>query len=140
MSQSKLRRQIAWEAARLMYDRQESEYYTAKVKASKRVCRGWVKPKDLPSNAEIRDQIQQLARTLEGDDNKQQLFEMRIAAVRMMRILSRFHTRLIGSVLTGHTRHGSDIDLHVFSDSLDGVTGSLDSHGLQYDVQQKTGG
>jgi len=27
MNRTKLRRQIAWEAARLMYDRQESEYY-----------------------------------------------------------------------------------------------------------------
>ena len=30
MNRSKLRRQIAWEAARLMYSRQESEYYRAK--------------------------------------------------------------------------------------------------------------
>ena len=56
--QSKLRRQIAWEAARLMYQRQESEYFRAKMKAAKRICRGWVKPSDLPGNAEIRDQIQ----------------------------------------------------------------------------------
>ena len=27
MQQSKLRRQIAWEAARLMYSREEAEYY-----------------------------------------------------------------------------------------------------------------
>ena len=56
MDKSKLRRQIAWEAARLMYQRQESEYYRAKLKAARRMCRGWVKPADLPSNAEIRDQ------------------------------------------------------------------------------------
>ena len=33
MDRSKLRRQIAWEAARLMYDRRESEYFRAKMKA-----------------------------------------------------------------------------------------------------------
>src|SRR3990167_6164847 len=60
MSASKLRRQIAWDAARLMYDRHESEYYRAKMKAARWICRGWVKPIDLPSNAEIRDQIQAL--------------------------------------------------------------------------------
>ena len=54
MEQSKLRRQIAWEAARLMYQRQESEYYRAKLKAARHVCRSWVKPGDLPSNADIR--------------------------------------------------------------------------------------
>jgi hypothetical protein len=53
---------IAFEAARLMYERTESEYFTAKRKAAKRLCRGSLKPEDLPSNAEIRDQIQALAR------------------------------------------------------------------------------
>ena len=60
MNVSKLRRQIAWEAARLMYQRQESEYYRAKQKAARRLCQGWVKPADLPSNAEIRDEVQSL--------------------------------------------------------------------------------
>ena len=66
MNRSKLRRQIAWEAARLMYLREESEYYRAKQKAAHRICQGWVKPADLPSNAEIRDQIQSFARLHEG--------------------------------------------------------------------------
>ena len=54
MADAKLRRAIAFEAARLMYERTESEYFTAKRKAAARVCRGSVKPSDLPSNAEIR--------------------------------------------------------------------------------------
>ena len=66
MNSTKLRRQIAWEAARLMYSRQESEYYTAKMKAARQICHGWVKPADLPSNVEVRDQIQMLARLFEG--------------------------------------------------------------------------
>ena len=60
MQQSKLRRQIAWEAARLMYSREESEYFRAKQKAAHRICQGWVKPADLPSNAEIRAQYRKL--------------------------------------------------------------------------------
>ena len=66
MQASKVRRQIAWEAARLMYERRESEYYRAKMKAARHVCKGWVKPIDLPSNAEIRDEIQALAQALRG--------------------------------------------------------------------------
>ncbi len=137
MAVSKLRRQIAWRAAKLMYDRQESEYHQAKIKASRICCKGWVKPKDLPSNGEIRDQIQILARLLEGDANPQRLFEMRVEAIRMMRLLSQFKTRLIGSVLTGHIRQGSDIDIHVFCDNLESITGILDSHGIWYDVERK---
>ncbi len=137
MANSKLRRQIAYQAAMLMYQREESEYYRAKMKASKQICKGWVKPKDLPSNAEIRDEIQKLARMLEGDSRDDNLQAMRVEALRIMRILNRFRPRLIGSVFTGHVRKGSDIDIHVFSDSIESVTGELDYHGFVYDTEFK---
>ena len=54
-----------------------------------------------------------------------------------MRLLARFRPRLIGSVMTGHVRAGSDIDLHVFSDSIDAVTDVLDEQGMVYDVERK---
>ncbi|MEX0613594.1 MAG: tRNA adenylyltransferase [Pirellulales bacterium] len=137
MNRSKLRRQIAWEAARLMYDRQESEYYTAKMKAARRICQGWVKPADLPSNVEIRDQIEMLARLYEGAARTDHLLAMRLAALAMMRRLAPFRPRLIGSVLTGHVRQGSDIDLHVFSDTAEAVTHLLDHDVLTYTVERK---
>ena len=120
-----------------MYDRRESEYYRAKMKAARHVCKTWVKPADLPSNAEIRDEIQAIARMVEGDSRRDNLRDMRLEALRLMRVLDRFRPRLIGSVLTGHVRHGSDIDLHVFSDSLAAVTAALDTEGLVYNVQRK---
>lgn len=134
---SKVRRQIAWEAARLMYERHESEYYRAKMKAARRICRGWVKPIDLPSNAEIRDQVQLFARLYEGDQRDRDLLEMRLEALRMMRLLRKYRPRLIGSVLTGHIRRGSDIDLHLFADGVEGITAALDSEGFVYDVERK---
>lgn len=137
MNVTKLRRQIAWEAARLMYSRQESEYYRAKMKAARRICQGWVRPADLPSNAEIRDEIQTLARCHEGEQRTVDLREMRLLALHVMRLLQRFRPRLIGSVLTGHVRQGSDIDIHVFSDSLEAVTAVLDQEGLSYEVERK---
>jgi len=137
MSHGKLRQQIAWEAARLMYERTESEYYRAKLKAAKRMGGGWVKPKDLPSNREIRDEIQVFARLYEGDRRAQNLREMRIEALRMMRLLRAFRPRLIGSTLTGHVRRGSDIDLHVFSDSIEAVAAVLDQEGASYEVERK---
>jgi hypothetical protein len=137
MSHGKLRQQIAWEAARLMYERTESEYYRAKLKAAKRMGGGWVKPKDLPSNREIRDEIQVFARLYEGARRSQNLREMRIEALRMMRLLRAFRPRLIGSTLTGHVRRGSDIDLHVFSDSIEAVTAVLEQEGASYEVQRK---
>jgi predicted nucleotidyltransferase len=137
MTNEKLRRQIAFEAARLMYQRNESEYFRAKIKAARQICRDWVKPKDLPSNREIRDQIQQFARIHEGDSRTENLREMRLEALRLMRLLRAFRPRLIGSTWTGHVRRGSDIDIHVFSDSVEAVTGTLDLEGMLYDVEHK---
>ncbi|HLN26676.1 MAG TPA: HD domain-containing protein [Gemmataceae bacterium] len=137
MANDKLRQAIALEAARLMYERAESEYYTAKRKAAKRLCRRGVKPEDLPSNAEIRDQIQVFARIHEGERRTVHLFEMRMEALRIMRLVRAFRPRLIGSVMTGHVRKGSDIDIHVFADSAELITNLLESEGYQFDVQRK---
>lgn len=137
MQNSKLRQQIAFEAARLMYQRQESEYFRAKMEAAKRLCHGWAKPADLPSNAEIRDQVQTWARLHEGDARTANLRAMRLAAQAMMERLDRFRPRLIGSVLTGHTRQGSDVDVHVFSDSVEAVASALEQHGLPHTVERK---
>ncbi len=134
---SKVRRQIAFEAAQLMYRRQESEYYRAKMKAARRICQGWVKPSDLPSNSEIRDQVQMLSRIHEGDTWDENLMEMRFEAIRMMRTLCAFRPRLIGSVLDGHTRTGSDIDIHLFADGTAGVAAALEREGVRYDIERK---
>src|SRR5687767_10408619 len=102
MSDSRVRRQIALMAARLMYSRDEREYFTAKRKAARQMgVDHRFRPKDLPSNAEIREQILRLAECYEGDARRDGLRDMRLAALRMMRLLSAFRPRLIGSVLTG---------------------------------------
>src|ERR1700731_1786871 len=137
MSNAKLRQAIALEAARLMYERVESEYFTAKRKAAKRLCRRGVKPEDLPSNAEIREQIQLFARIHEGDKRTENLRDMRVQALKLMRLLRAFRPRLIGSVMTGHVRKGSDIDLHVFCDNVGLVTDALERDGYQFDVERK---
>src|SRR3984957_4642241 len=140
MSNVKLRQAIALEAARFMYERVESEYFTAKRKAAKRLCPkqgGGVKPKDLPSNAEISEQIQLFARIHEGDRRTENLREMRLEALRLMRLLRAYRPRLIGSVMTGHVRKGSDIDLHIFCDSPALITDLLQTEGFRYEVERK---
>ena len=137
MPSEKIRRQVAFEAARLMYEREESEYFRAKLKAARRITRGDFKPSHLPSNREIRDHIQLWAQLREGQRRTDNLRDMRLEALRMMRILKNFRPRLIGSTLTGHVRRGSDIDLHLFSDSLEAIASVLDEQGLSYEVERK---
>src|SRR6516162_9931114 len=137
MADDKLRQAIAFEAARLMYERLETEYFTAKRKAAKRLCRGPTKPEDLPSNAEIRELIQTFARIHEGDKRTAHLRDMRVQALKLMRLLRAYRPRLIGSVMTGHVRKGSDIDLHVFCDHVGLVTDTLEQAGYTFDVERK---
>lgn len=137
MTDPRLRRAITVEAARLMYSRNQTEYYRAKLKAAQRLCKGWVKPNDLPTNAEIRDEIQRLANLFEGDSRFDRLRDMRIEALRVMRLLSRFRPKIIGSTFTGHVRNGSDIDIHIFAATTDPVTACLDGEGFDYDVERK---
>ncbi len=121
-----------------MYHRTETEYFTAKRKAARQLGVEYRhRPGDLPSNKEIRDEIQAMARMHEGPKRLETLRDMRLDALRFMRLLARFRPRLIGSVRTGHVRKGSDIDIHLFCESLALVTDILDELALQYDVEHK---
>lgn len=137
MSDGKLRRGIIVEAARMMYERRETEYYRAKMKAARRLCQGWVKPSELPSNAEIRDEIQRMAALFEGESRFDRLREMRVEALRVMRLVAHCKPKIIGSTFTGHIRQGSDIDIHVFASNVEAVTSCLDDEGMDYDVEHK---
>jgi hypothetical protein len=138
MADAKTRRHLALLAARLMYERTESEYFTAKRKAARQLGVEYrFRPGNLPSNAEIREQILCLAQFYEGDSRRDNLRDMRLAALRMMRLLACFQPKLIGSVLTGHVRKGSDIDIHVFTDHLSAVTSLLDDERLRHTVERK---
>ncbi|MFT3683577.1 MAG: HD domain-containing protein [Phycisphaerales bacterium] len=119
-----------------MYARQEGEYFQAKRKAA-RMVGGSDRVRDLPSNAEIREHIMLLAQLKEGDRRKESLRTMRLVALKMLRLLSAWRPRLIGSVFTGHIREGSDIDLHVFCDSPELVAERLEREGLMCDVERK---
>lgn len=111
---------VAEEAARLMLEEGISQYLDAKRRAAKTVLRGgWARPKDLPSNGEIRGCLLRRVELAEGPNRAARLFAMRATAVEVMESLVPYHPRLIGSVWSGHARRGSDIDLHVFPDDPD---------------------
>ena len=138
MADKKLRREIALRAAQMMYARDESEYFTAKRKAARQLGLDFrYRPQGLPSNREIRDQVQVLADMYEGDQRLADLKAMRIEALRLMRKLAAYRPHLIGSVVTGHVREGSDIDIHLFSDGISGITSVLDDNGLAHEVEYK---
>lgn len=54
MSLDRLRRRVAFEAARLIYAREETQYGRARTKAVRRLVSGEIDPDDLPCHREIR--------------------------------------------------------------------------------------
>jgi len=67
MSSDRLRRQIAWEAARLICYHEEPEYFRARWKAALRVAGAAVRPADLPGSREIDEEVNRLERSLDRD-------------------------------------------------------------------------
>ena len=138
-----IRHRIAEEAAALMYREGVKQYLDAKRIAARRLLGASgakqvrFRPQDLPSNGEIREALLRLAAQSEGTEARQRrLFAMRIVALESMEALEDFTPRLIGSVASGHVRQGSDIDLHVFTDSDDALPLHLASLGWAYTREQ----
>jgi len=67
MSSDKLRRQIAWEAARLICHHEEREPFRARWKAALRVAGPAVRPGDLPGSREIDEEVNRRERALVRD-------------------------------------------------------------------------
>jgi hypothetical protein len=131
MSSDKLRRQIASEAARLIATGRESDLFRARRAASRRICRGWLRPGELPSDAEIRDEIERCAYLYEGDARFDNLRELRLAALALMQVLKSFRPRLLGSVLTGDVRRAGTIRIQVFAAQVEAVCSILEAAGLE---------
>jgi hypothetical protein len=77
MTNEKMRQRIAFEAARRMYERQES-FHRAKFQAAQQLAGGPVHPRLLPSHREIRAEIAMLARWHEEHDDRLLVPESRI--------------------------------------------------------------
>lgn len=105
------REDVARLAARIMYDRKVKEYKDAKEMAAASLG-----SKALPSNYEVAVELDALTDRLEGDARQNRLMEMREAALQVMKTLTRYKPRLMGSVWRGTARLGSDIDVIVYGD------------------------
>ena len=105
------REDIASLAARLLYDRRVKEYKDAKEMAAASLG-----SKALPSNYEVAVELDALTDRLQGDARHRQLMEMRDAALQVMKTLTSYKPKLIGSVWRGTVRLGSDIDVMVYGD------------------------
>jgi hypothetical protein len=115
MTDDKLRKRIAIEAASLLLRRKETELPRARMRAMRALCRGYVPRDQFPSEAEIRDEIERQSYIHEGDARFDNLRQIRLAALEVMRSLKEFEPRLVGNVLDGDVRSGGRIELRIDS-------------------------
>jgi len=121
-----LRRQVAKEAARLLYTRATEEYKHAKETAARSLG-----VETLPSNHEVAIELDLLADEIEGDERRRLLVRMRELSIGIMEVLSEYDPVLRGSVWRGTAKKGSDIDIDVYSYNPDVVAARLTSTGYE---------
>lgn len=83
MINEKQKTQIAWEAARLVHQQLEEDVERAKVKVARQICHGPLRPRELPTNREVREKIAMLQAEESGESGA----ETALAATH----LDRFH-------------------------------------------------
>jgi predicted nucleotidyltransferase len=119
------RRQIAREAARLLYSRRVKEY-----KEAKDIVAASIGSKNIPSNFEVAIELDRIAEEIEGPDRSERLIKMREIALEITQVLKKYKPRLIGSVWRGVAYKGSDIDIIIFHDDLKEILRSLANYSL----------
>jgi len=124
------RREVAKEAARLLYYGLATEYIFAKKRAARSL-----RIRSLPSNKEVALELDNLADSLEGNERKKRLVNMRIEALNYMKLLRQFQPLLKGSVWRGTITKRSDIDIIIFSDDISRPLAILNEHQIHPEIQ-----
>ncbi len=110
-----LRREIAALAARMMAEDGISDFGFAKRKAAKQL--GAADSDALPNNAEIETELRAWQALYQDEEHAERLFEMRSAAVEVMRLLSDFRPYLTGGALDGTAGRYSELEIDLYPES-----------------------
>lgn len=133
---TKVRRQIAWEAARLVFLEHEGPLARAKQLAARRLLGSEFSSADLPSDAEVRDELEALAALSRPPEPTEKLRQMRLWTLRLMRRLGPFSPRLVGRVLAGDVGAHSRVSLLLFSEDAEAVAQVLHEEHWPFTAQR----
>ena len=125
-----LRRLVAQEAARLMSEQGIDDFYLAKRKAAERL--GVSDQGSLPRNAEIETALVERQRLFDAQTHLDRIRQYREAARNALLFFSIFSPRAAGAVLSGAVAAGSDLEIHLFADTVERVTLKLVDNGVPY--------
>lgn len=125
MKDSKIRQAIAAEAARLMSQRKEVDFHSARRKAARWFSRERVSPADLPSFNEIQQELFALSGLFASERQQASLHEIRLSARELLELLTDFSPTLVGSAATGPVLPGVEIELVLRTGSISEITAIL---------------
>lgn len=114
-----MRERIAQLAARLMAVDGIDDFALAKRKAARQA--GAPDTRNLPNNEEVEQALRAYQQLYQADEQQARLRHLRQSAREMMQLLAQFDPYLSGSVLSGSAGKYSDINIHLFTDSMKDV-------------------
>jgi hypothetical protein len=130
-----MRLRLAQEAARIIEEEGIRDFHSAKRKAAAHLAA--TDTRNMPSNTEIEQALIEYQRLFKSTTQPNRLRELREAARHALRFFTRFHPRLVGSVLSGTANAHSDVNLHLFTDVPEDVAVFLMQEGIPYDTGER---
>lgn len=129
------RQRISIEAARIMAEEGVRDFQSAKRKAATRLA--FDDARDLPTNEEIEQALQQHLQLFHGDSLARDVRRLRRLALEAMQFLADFEPRLVGSVLSGTVAPEAEIQLHLRADTPEQVDAFLRERGIPFRMTER---
>ena len=130
-----MRSRIAQLAARLMAVDGIDDFALAKRKAARQA--GSPDTRNLPNNEEVEHALRAYQQLYQADEQQARLRHLRENAREMMQLLAQFDPHLSGSVLSGSAGKYSDINIHLFTDSVKDVEMFLLNRQIPYRSRER---
>ena len=125
---SRLRKEIAYEAAKLVAVDGLQDYLQAKKKAASKL--GINDNRILPSNSEIEMALIEYQSLFQKQQQSDDLKKLRTIALKVMQLLEQYNACLVGPVLTGTANQYTEISLHLFCDTPELIGLFLENEGI----------
>lgn len=130
-----MRSRIAQLAARLMAVDGIDDFALAKRKAARQA--GAPDTRNLPNNDEVEQALRAYQQLYQAGEQQARLRHLRENAREMMQLLAQFDPHLSGSVLSGSAGKYSDINIHLFTDSVKDVEMFLLNRQIPYRSRER---
>jgi len=130
-----MRERIAQLAARLMAVDGIDDFALAKRKAARQA--GSPDTRNLPNNEEVEQALRAYQQLYQADEQQARLRHLRENAREMMQLLAQFDPHLSGSVLSGSAGKYSDVNIHLFTDSVKDVEMFLLNRQIPYRSRER---